>query len=348
MNIIETWDKAMKALPDEIAKGFSKPRFRSPKDGTDILDVQYKDQRLVYEVLKMSRVSHVVMAFIKQYADMRDNVQQQKTLIVTSIIHPRIGALLMENGINFIDTSGNIYMNEGNVTLMRLGVKSTEEKKKEGPLRMFADSGLKLLFCMLQEPKFLELSYREMADAANISPASTTIVINELLESKYLHQRNGGKVLTNKKELLDRWAVEYKQKLKPKIVLGYFKSMRNDIMQDFKSIEIQDWQGQWNGEAAANLYTNYLFPQQLSIFVKEEQRKICIKRLQLLPSDENKQVEVLKMFWNPDHPLFTNSKKIPNAVPPILAYAELMTSNDGRNLETAQRIFDGYRQFTND
>lgn len=69
--------------------------------------------------------------------------------------------------------------------------------------------------------------------------------------------------------------------------------------------------------------------------------------LKLIPSDAQGEIEVLKYFWNKNHPIFASTIQLSEAVPPILAYAELVTSNDSRNIDTAQRIFDEYIQFTN-
>ncbi|WP_110831104.1 type IV toxin-antitoxin system AbiEi family antitoxin [Pedobacter nutrimenti] len=64
-----------------------------------------------------------------------------------------------------------------------------------------------------------------------------------------------------------------------------------------------------------------------------------------MPKEEG-EIEVLKFFWEKDHPIFKVAVYPSILVPPILVYAELITSEDSRDIETAQRIFDEYIQFT--
>jgi hypothetical protein len=46
---------------------------------------------------------------------------------------------------------------------------------------------------------------------------------------------------------------------------------------------------------------------------------------------------VLQAFWN-----LSANEKYPDIVPPILAYADLMATEDGRNLETARLIYEQF------
>jgi hypothetical protein len=46
-------------------------------------------------------------------------------------------------------------------------------------------------------------------------------------------------------------------------------------------------------------------------------------------------VEVLDAFWN-----FESDPQFPDVVPPVLAYADLLATRDGRNIETANMIYE--------
>jgi hypothetical protein len=56
-----------------------------------------------------------------------------------------------------------------------------------------------------------------------------------------------------------------------------------------------------------------------------------------LKADVNGDTEILDVFWNPDR-----VQTIRDAVPPILAYADLFTTTDGRDVEAAKMIYDEY------
>jgi hypothetical protein len=72
------------------------------------------------------------------------------------------------------------------------------------------------------------------------------------------------------------------------------------------------------------------------------EEKRWMKKLRLIPVETGPEIEVLKYFWDKDHPLF---RVEPDLVPPLLVYAELTASGDSRNLETAQKLYDEFLQF---
>jgi hypothetical protein len=53
--------------------------------------------------------------------------------------------------------------------------------------------------------------------------------------------------------------------------------------------------------------------------------------------DLNGNTELLQAFWNlPENPAH------PDLVPPLLAYADLVATQDGRNLETARLLYEQF------
>jgi hypothetical protein len=52
-------------------------------------------------------------------------------------------------------------------------------------------------------------------------------------------------------------------------------------------------------------------------------------------ADMTGNVELLDTFWN-----FEADKDFPDVVPPMLAYADLLATHDGRNAEAARMIYE--------
>jgi len=52
-------------------------------------------------------------------------------------------------------------------------------------------------------------------------------------------------------------------------------------------------------------------------------------------ADGNGNVELLDAFWN-----IEADQNFPDVVPPILAYADLLATHDGRNAEAARMIYE--------
>jgi hypothetical protein len=56
-----------------------------------------------------------------------------------------------------------------------------------------------------------------------------------------------------------------------------------------------------------------------------------------ITAQEPHHAEILKAFWN-----LPDNEQYANVVPPLLAYADLMATGEGRNLETARLIYDKF------
>jgi hypothetical protein len=89
----------------------------------------------------------------------------------------------------------------------------------------------------------------------------------------------------------------------------------------------------WGGEPAAEKLTRYLKPAQFTIYAREPIAKlIAAGRMRADPTGN---VEILDTFWN-----FDRDKEFPDVVPPILAYADLLATHDGRDVEAARLIYE--------
>ena len=86
---------------------------------------------------------------------------------------------------------------------------------------------------------------------------------------------------------------------------------------------------------AGQRLTGYLKPERFTLYLEGEEKALLTQARMRL--DPNGNTEVLQAFWN-----FPPDEKYPDVVPPLLAYADLMATNDGRNLETARLIYDRF------
>ena len=89
------------------------------------------------------------------------------------------------------------------------------------------------------------------------------------------------------------------------------------------------------GEVAGQRLTGYLKPERFTLYLEDEGKALPTQARMRL--DPNGNTELLRAFWNPP-----TDKKHPDVVPPLLAYADLMATDHGRNLETAQLIYDQF------
>lgn len=306
-----------------------------------LLSFQVNNVELKFSVYYASQISHLQLNYIiRDAADARKETGLP-TLVVCPVIYPKIAQKLVNMNVNYLDSLGNVYINEKTIYLQHTG-----QKPKRGTAsaksRLFGESGLKLLFALLQDEEAINFPYREIAKIVGISPASITILFKEMLKSGYLFEDYvDSKRLLRKRDLLQRWVTGYIEILRPKLFIGTYQMIKQYLIKDFDKLPLSDWQGSWGGEAAGALYTKYLVPQVLTMYVPAEE-KGWMKKMGLIPIEENHDLEVYSYFWDHEHPLFRVEN---NLAPPLIVYAELMATGDSRNQETAQKIYDEYLQF---
>jgi hypothetical protein len=88
------------------------------------------------------------------------------------------------------------------------------------------------------------------------------------------------------------------------------------------------------GEPAAEVLTNYLTPEVLTVYT-EKGRAALMPKWAIIP-DEKGNVQVYQKFWKDEE---WDEQKL---APPLLIYADLMMTGDPRCQETAKIIYDKY------
>jgi hypothetical protein len=131
------------------------------------------------------------------------------------------------------------------------------------------------------------------------------------------------------RRLLEEWVTHYPIALRPKLYPRRFEASREQLTQaDLRSLGAC-----WGGELAAERFTQFLRPAGFTIYThKPVNRLVAALRLRANPTGN---VEVLDAFWN-----FEPDPKYPDLVPPVLAYADLLATRDGRNIEAANLIYE--------
>jgi hypothetical protein len=252
-------------------------------------------------------------------------------VIIAEVIYSAIREQLRKIQVNYIDAGGNCYVKNKDWVILVEGFK-TEVPRLQRKDRAFTKAGLVLLFHFLNDENYLNVTYRQMAEDYNIALGNINYIINSLKEQDYLIQLDKKKFkLTHKQALLEEWITAYEQKLKPTLAIGNFRFL-NGFDKDWKKLPLKNHETQWGGEPAANLLTNYLKPAKLTMYTLEN-RNDLIKKYRLVP-DEKGNLAIYKKFWKFHH-------MTDETVPPILVYADLINTNDPRNLETARKIYDG-------
>ena len=256
-------------------------------------------------------------------------------MIVAKHILPKIKEELRQKNIAYLEANGNIWLQQNGMVIWLEGEKPIATEKGKGN-RAFTKTGLKIVFQFLLNDQFVNMPYREIAVQTEVGLGNINYVMNGLKEMGFLIKLNKNQYrLTNKKELLDKWMVAYEDRLKPALRTGTFRFLKEEDFTNWKKLPIRNGKTWWGGEPAGDLFTNFLRPEELTLYTTETRNEL-IKNYRLVP-DEKGNVKAYKKFWQHDE---VND----NVVPPLLVYADLINTNDRRCMETAQKIYDEFLQ----
>lgn len=295
-------------------------------DGELDLYINHKGQHLFVEAKRELRQHQLpaILELAKQY---------QPLIIVAENIFPALKKILRDNKIGYLDTAGNIYLHTEDNYIWIDGNKPVAEKKKVTN-RAFTKTGLKTVFYLLLHQDAVNMPYRRLAEATDVALGNIKNVIEGLKEAGFILQINDNTLaLQNKKALLERWVNGYKETLQPTLLLGTYRFWDDKKLLNWKALPLplEIAATQWGGEPAAEILTDYLRPQTLTLYT--EQKTVFVTKWTLIP-DAKGPVHFYKKFWRDE--LLDKE----NYTPPLLVYADLLITDDPRCREIAQMIYD--------
>ena len=328
MTEIEIVNIALENLAKTGIKGTLKKGAPKELDGEVDLLIDNQHCRLFIEVKRELRNHQLpqIQEFAKKY--------KNNFLVVAEKIFPKIKEELRHNQIPYLEVNGNLWLKKEKFFVW---IDTNKEliAEKEKINRAFTKTGLRVIFHFLLDDENVNQTYRELANITRVGLGNINYVINGLKEEGYLIKLNKTKYkLINKKELIEKWMVAYKDRLKPALFIGRFKFLKDEDYIKWKQLQFKNRNTIWGGEPAGDILTNYLKPGELTIYT-EETRAELIKNYRLIP-DPKGNIQVYKKFWE------VNNET--NIAPPILAYVDLMNTGDPRNIETAQKIYNNVLQ----
>ena len=247
-------------------------------------------------------------------------------LLASHYFAPDVFESFSAEGINVVDSSGNCKIEAKQLFINIIGQKSTPIKQPKG--KAFNEAGLKAVFYFLLNDTNINQPYRQISNNTGLSLGTITNVVEELLYEKFVIKTSKGRILKNKRALLDTWQVHYNQTLKPKLLLKTMEFVDSDSRKDWELIALPDGVC-WGGEGGAYLTSKYLIPEQFDIYTEGPSINLMMTRK--MRFEENGSIHVYQKFWRSQHE---------RVAPMILIYADLMGSGNSRCIETAQKLIE--------
>jgi hypothetical protein len=252
----------------------------------------------------------------------------EKPLLIADYITPQLADALRNHGVEFIDTAGNAYINHPAMLVFVKGERPITQAALQPTGRAFQASGLQVIFALLCNPGQVDRPYREIAQLAGVAHGTVGWVMAELPKLGFVAEVDQRRRLLQPERLLQQWVEAYARTLRPKLVLGRYKT---ETLDWWKTIDPTKYGLKMGGEGAAARITHYLRPGALTFFgQKTDPRFLLDQRLKTDPTGE---VEILRRFWQFENPE-------PALAPTLLVYADLLAMGDARCLETAKLLYD--------
>lgn len=272
-------------------------------------------------------------------AQLRDQAAAAKrpALLIADYLTPPVAEKLREQQQQFADAVGDAYLEGPALFVYVVGRKPPGEQARTRTAKTFTANGLKVLFALLCDPALAAEPHRTIAAAAGVALGAVPALLAALREAGHLLTAERHRRLNATKRLLDEWALAYARLLRPKTITATYTTPHFEAWKDWK---IHPDQARWGGEPAAHLLVRHLKPGVLTLYADKLPPKLMIEK-RIVPTGAlalPPYLEVRKPFWG--ETLLTG---VPgNTVPPVLVYADLLATGDGRCIETAQMIYDAY------
>jgi hypothetical protein len=229
----------------------------------------------------------------------------------------------------FIDTAGNAYLEGPGLLIYVIGQPRPAELRQDR-FRALNPAGLHITFALLCRPELIRTNYREIAAAAKVALGTVGPVMKDLEARAFLRLKSATeRYLLDPKRMLQEWVTHYPTTLRPKLNPRRFQADPDQIHR----AKINQHNAYWGGEVAAERLTHFLKPAHFTIYAREPIAKLVAATR--MRANHTGNVEILDAFWS-----FDTGPDDAGSVPPVLVYADLLATNDGRNAEAAKLIYE--------
>lgn len=290
--------------------------------------------RFVAEAKATDRIETLTYANAQLQRTIEHDFPGYRPLLIAPYMTRTLAGHCRKLKLPFLDMAGNAYLEAPGLFIYVTGEPRADTVRAQAH-RATTAAGVRVVFALLCRPELVQANYRELALVAGTALGTVGGVLDDLQARGFLRKGKRAPHLRNTRQLVDDWITHYAATLRPKLHPRRFQCEPALLFAaDFKQLHAY-----WGGEVAGQQLTAYLQPERFLIYLAGPLNPLLAQGRMRLADDGN--TEVLDAFWpealivNADHPR-------QRVVPPLLAYADLMITGEGRNLETAKLIYDKF------
>ncbi len=243
---------------------------------------------------------------------------------------------LLEQGANYVDLAGNHRLALGQRYIAH------QEGRTPPPAavarRGLSVAGLQVLFAVLAEPELLNATARELAEGSGAGTAAATETVRRLQQEGLINDTTGQRSLQDPRALLDRWATGYTQSVRPRQLIGTYRTEDRDpqtLEHDIEELLGDATRWAFGGAAGAHRLVRHFRGERTVVHLASTQPGLP-KRLRAARADNGD----LILLHTPGRVAYEGVK--PRTAHPLLIYAELLAEGEPRAREVASMILQAH------
>lgn len=336
-------EEVAQSLEKETALQIQFPAYSSIKDKKSqekVYPIKMQDGKQVFSFLFTVKNNISAQQF-HQLLALKQKNNTEHFLVFLPYISPTMRKKLIEHQMGFIDSLGNAYIHRQGLYINIKGKTPSKKSKTSKTKSIFTQTQSKVVFVLLCQPKLLQSTYREIAAKTSVSLGAVNATIAKLKKQGYV-KMNSKRALINGKSLLEKWSQDFNTHWRKTYFRKQFQFRSREFLNKWKDIHFSNFNIFWGGEPAVAILTNdYLKPQQFTLYSSQKFSDL----VQQLPIAQHPkgEIAVYAIFWNKEFNI-----EAQKTIPPILVYTDLMNSNDSRNWETANLLYDTHLSYLNE
>jgi hypothetical protein len=344
--------KALEAMPTFQTEVGMMPYVTADflADGQLFIENAQGKAEYIYEI-KSDVTRDTIDAVIQYFGSLQQRLPgKTRALLITHQLSDQTVDRLVEKEIEFVDATGNIYLNSPrNYVLVR------RPSDRRSPSTEVTSSTIQLMYLLLRDPSVLRGDQVEhkLAELAGMAVGTIQKHLTRLVDLGYVQRKRKGFKIVDYLQLFERWELGYAEVLRSDLLIGTFayRSGEAKTLDDInhKLMEITDQRnclvgGEW---LAGNLMGDFKSPC-ATLYLREHSKKVSegadvlLLKMQLgLKSvpDPTGEITILRQFNHANAWSEAQSLSMAN---PLLIHAELNLSHDARVKVVAQRLFEKY------
>lgn len=254
-------------------------------------------------------------------------------LVVGPRIHTSSADTMRTRGIWFVDGTGNAYLRDDALLIDVRGRRPfasspVSEQRKLSPANPFTPKRAQVVFALLTDPALADAPYRDIAERSGVSLGMSKGTMDALEMIGFVENLGSRRRLVRGGELLDLWAAAYPA--------GLGRSNKLAVV----SGDVHSWSAPGDipiavsGEYALSGFIRN--PESLVLYVGSNGEKHRLRNLMVMNrwhSEPHGNITIRELFW---HDLQSSEKIRP--APIALIYADLLASNESRQIEIAHEM----------